>query len=84
MVSGQFGLGYLINTSYTTVQYPTIVIAMITLGAVGYLTSALVRFAGDWLDGLARAPARFGRRPMNAPPPACAAPRGAIEIDGGR
>jgi NitT/TauT family transport system permease protein len=48
MVSGQFGLGYLINTSYTTVQYPTIVIAMLTLGIVGYATSALVRAAGDW------------------------------------
>jgi ABC-type nitrate/sulfonate/bicarbonate transport system permease component/CRP-like cAMP-binding protein len=48
MVSGQFGLGYLINTSYTTVEYPTIVIAMLTLGIVGYLTSALVRIAGDW------------------------------------
>lgn len=49
MVSGQFGLGYLINTSYTTVQYPTIVIAMLTLGIVGYVTSAAVRLAGDWL-----------------------------------
>ncbi len=48
MVSGQFGLGYLINTSYTTVQYPTIVIAMLTLGILGYATSALVRVAGDW------------------------------------
>jgi NitT/TauT family transport system permease protein len=43
MVSGQFGLGYLINTSYTMVQYPTIVIGMITLGIIGALTSALVR-----------------------------------------
>jgi NitT/TauT family transport system permease protein len=49
MVSGQFGLGYLINTAYTMVQYPTIVIAMLTLGAVGYLTSAAVRLTGDWL-----------------------------------
>lgn len=49
MVSGQFGLGYLINTSYTMVKYPTIIIAMITLGAVGYASSALVRFAGSWL-----------------------------------
>jgi NitT/TauT family transport system permease protein len=49
MVSGQFGLGYLINTSYTMVQYPTIVIAMITLGAVGAVTSAAVRLAGAWL-----------------------------------
>jgi NitT/TauT family transport system permease protein len=49
MVSGQFGLGYLINTSYTSVSYPTIVIAMITLGAVGFLSSAAVRFVGSWL-----------------------------------
>jgi NitT/TauT family transport system permease protein len=49
MVSGQFGLGYLINTSYTTVEYPTIVIAMLTLGIVGFVTSAAVRLVGDWL-----------------------------------
>jgi ABC-type nitrate/sulfonate/bicarbonate transport system permease component len=49
MISGQFGLGYLINTSYTTVEYPTLVIAMFTLGIVGYSTSALVRWVGDWL-----------------------------------
>ena len=49
MVSGQFGLGYLINTSYTTVEYPTIIIAMITLGIVGYATSVAVRLAGQWL-----------------------------------
>jgi NitT/TauT family transport system permease protein len=49
MVSGQFGLGYVINTSYTMVRYPTIVIGMITLGAVGYTTSAMVRMAGDYM-----------------------------------
>jgi NitT/TauT family transport system permease protein len=49
MVSGQFGLGYLINTSYTMVQYPTIVIGMLTLGFLGYATSALVRFVGERL-----------------------------------
>ncbi len=49
MVSGEFGLGYVINTSYTMVRYPTIVIGMITLGAVGYLTSALVRMVGDYM-----------------------------------
>ena len=47
MVSGEFGLGYVINTSYTMVRYPTIVIGMITLGAVGYITSSLVRMLGD-------------------------------------
>src|SRR3984893_18910108 len=49
MVSGQYGLGYLINTSYTMVQYPTMVIGMITLGLVGYLTSAAVRMLGNYL-----------------------------------
>ena len=49
MVSGQYGLGYVINTSYMMVRYPTIIIGMITLGIVGYATSALVRIAGDYL-----------------------------------
>lgn len=49
MVSGQYGLGYVINTSYTMVRYPTIVIGMITLGFVGYVTSAMVRIVGDYL-----------------------------------
>jgi ABC-type nitrate/sulfonate/bicarbonate transport system permease component/CRP-like cAMP-binding protein len=49
MVSGQYGLGYVINTSYMMVRYPTIVIGMITLGFVGYVTSAMVRIAGDYL-----------------------------------
>src|ERR1700741_3334405 len=49
MVSGQYGLGYVINTSYVMVRYPTIVIGMVTLAMVGYVTSALVRVAGDWL-----------------------------------
>jgi ABC-type nitrate/sulfonate/bicarbonate transport system permease component/CRP-like cAMP-binding protein len=49
MVSGQYGLGYVINTSYVMVRYPTIVIGMVTLGIVGYITSAMVRIAGDYL-----------------------------------
>jgi ABC-type nitrate/sulfonate/bicarbonate transport system permease component len=49
MVSGQYGLGYVINTSYVMVRYPTIVIGMVTLGIVGYITSAMVRVAGDYL-----------------------------------
>jgi len=49
MVSGQYGLGYVINTSYVMVRYPTIVIGMVTLGIVGYITSAMVRIAGDYM-----------------------------------
>ena len=49
MIAGQFGLGYLINASYTTTRYPTIVIAMITLGLVGFASSALIRLVGSRL-----------------------------------
>jgi len=49
MVSGQYGLGYRINAAYSTVAYPTMAIAMITLGFVGYLCSAVVRVAGNLL-----------------------------------
>ncbi|MFT5502848.1 MAG: NitT/TauT family transport system permease protein [Gammaproteobacteria bacterium] len=49
MVSGQYGLGYLINTAYMMIEYPKIIIGMITLGVVGYSTSAMVRVAGDYL-----------------------------------
>jgi len=49
MVSGEYGLGYLINSSYVNVQYVVIVIGMISVGIVGYVSSALVRLAGDYL-----------------------------------
>lgn len=49
MVSGQYGLGYVINTSYTMVRYPTIVIGMATLGIIGYVTSAMVRMLGAYM-----------------------------------
>lgn len=49
MVSGQYGLGYVINTSYTMVRYPTIVIGMVTLGIVGYATSAAIRLVGTYM-----------------------------------
>ncbi|HLI55778.1 MAG TPA: ABC transporter permease [Actinomycetota bacterium] len=49
MIAGRFGLGYLVNSAYTTVRYPTIVIAMFTLGFVGWLSSALIRLVGDRL-----------------------------------
>ncbi len=43
MVSGEHGLGFLIWDSYVLSQYPVIVIAMVTLGVVGYAYSALIR-----------------------------------------
>ena len=49
MVSGEHGLGFLIWDSYVLVQYPVIVIAMVTLGAVGYSYSALIRLVERFL-----------------------------------
>ena len=47
MVSGEFGLGYMIMDSYMNITYVTMVIGMLTLGFVGWVSSALVRFAGN-------------------------------------
>ena len=43
MVSGEYGLGYIINTGYSMATYPTIFIGMFTLGIVGFATSAAIR-----------------------------------------
>lgn len=49
MLSGEYGLGYLIWDSYVLSQYPVIVIGMITLGVIGYVCSALIRMVGNKL-----------------------------------
>lgn len=46
MIAGEKGLGYLILNSYVQLQTPTIVIGMVTLGFVGFLSSAIVRWFG--------------------------------------
>jgi NitT/TauT family transport system permease protein len=51
MVSGEHGLGFLIWDSYVLSQYSVIVIAMMTLGFVGYLYSAAIRAVGRMLMG---------------------------------
>jgi NitT/TauT family transport system permease protein len=49
MLAGEYGLGYLIWNSFILVQYPIIVIAMITLGVVGSLSSVIIRMVGNRL-----------------------------------
>ena len=49
MIAAQYGLGFLIMESYNLIQFPTIVIAMATLGLLGYLSSALIRILGERL-----------------------------------
>jgi NitT/TauT family transport system permease protein len=62
MVSGDFGLGYLILSSYVNSVTVPMVIGMLTLGFVGWFTSAIVRFVGNRLmQWHARALALQGR-----------------------
>lgn len=49
ILSGNAGLGYKVWETYYYVQFPTMVIAMATLGFLGYVSSALVRIIGNRL-----------------------------------
>jgi len=46
IVSGEHGLGYLIWESYYLVQFPVIIIGMVTLGFCGWACSAIIRIVG--------------------------------------
>jgi len=46
MISGQFGIGYYTWESYTLQNYPEIVVGMLVIGALGMLSSLLVRKIG--------------------------------------
>ncbi len=46
MIAAQYGLGFLIWDSYSLVQYPVIIIGMVTLGVIGWASSAIVRAVG--------------------------------------
>ncbi|HEU0202603.1 MAG TPA: ABC transporter permease [Burkholderiaceae bacterium] len=45
IISGQYGIGYFTWTSYTLVEYPQIIIGMLTIGGLGTLSTWLVRQA---------------------------------------
>jgi NitT/TauT family transport system permease protein len=46
MIAGKRGLGYMIYDAYSMVQIPTIIMGMLTLGFLGFFSSALVRYLG--------------------------------------
>jgi NitT/TauT family transport system permease protein len=46
MISGRYGLGFMIFEGYSLAQYPNIIIGMVTLGLLGYASSAGVRILG--------------------------------------
>ncbi|WP_433267642.1 ABC transporter permease [Actinosynnema sp. CS-041913] len=59
MISGQFGVGYRTWQAYTVVDYPGVIVGMITIGLLGWLTSSAVELLGRratrWLPREARA-----------------------------
>lgn len=46
MIAGRRGIGYMIFDAYSMAQIPTIVMGMLTLGLLGFMSSALVRYVG--------------------------------------
>jgi NitT/TauT family transport system permease protein len=46
MISGQFGVGYYTWEAYSLVNYPAIVLGMITIGVLGLVCSGIIRVAG--------------------------------------
>ncbi|TWP51155.1 ABC transporter permease [Lentzea tibetensis] len=46
MISGQFGVGYRTWQAYTVVDYPGVIVGMITIGLLGWLTSSAVELLG--------------------------------------
>lgn len=45
IISGQYGIGYYTWNSYTLIEYPQIIIGMLTIGGLGTLCTLLVRKA---------------------------------------
>jgi len=43
MISGQYGVGYFTWESYSLVNYPSIVLGMITIGLLGLICSGAIR-----------------------------------------
>jgi NitT/TauT family transport system permease protein len=54
MISGDFGIGYRTWQAYTIVDYPAVLVGMLSIGAIGWLTSGSVELIGKrltrWLD----------------------------------
>jgi NitT/TauT family transport system permease protein len=46
MISGQFGVGYFTWEAYSLVNYPAIVLGMLTIGILGLVSSGAIRLAG--------------------------------------
>ncbi|WP_041541992.1 ABC transporter permease [Catenulispora acidiphila] len=51
MISGQYGIGYRTWEAYTVVDYPSVVVGMLTIGLLGGATAAAVELAGRRVTG---------------------------------
>jgi NitT/TauT family transport system permease protein len=49
MISGQFGVGYFTWEAYSLVNYPAIVLGMITIGVLGLICSGIIRLCGIFM-----------------------------------
>ncbi|MER5934084.1 ABC transporter permease [Streptomyces sp. NPDC002054] len=81
MISGEYGVGYRTWQDYTVVDYPGVFVGMVTIGALGWLTSTAVELLGrratSWLPRPAPGPAE-ARHPSarRSARPTKPAPRG--------
>lgn len=46
MISGDFGLGYRTWQAYTIVDYPNVLVGMLSIGAIGWVTAGCVELVG--------------------------------------
>ncbi|MFG1811052.1 ABC transporter permease [Streptomyces sp. NPDC049040] len=75
MISGEYGVGYRTWQDYTVVDYPGVLVGMVTIGLLGHLTSSAVEFAGRratrWLPRTEQRPDRGAvrRRARTSPAP---------------
>ncbi|MFK0177466.1 ABC transporter permease [Streptomyces xanthochromogenes] len=71
MISGEYGVGYRTWQAYTVVDYPGVFVGMVTIGALGWLTSTAVELLGRRATSWLPRPAGAGRpaRRIAAPAP---------------
>ncbi|MFE6837959.1 ABC transporter permease, partial [Streptomyces sp. NPDC057705] len=67
MISGEYGVGYRTWQDYTVVDYPGVFVGMVTIGALGWLTSTAVERGGRPPAPLL--PALDPPDPLPTPPP---------------
>lgn len=47
MIAGEYGVGYMAWQSYNLIRYADVILSMITIGVLGYGSSAIIRMAGN-------------------------------------